>query len=146
MSSLTWEELCGFRETPPTTQLVRSEHVQREYEAYKAALSGKRSVAEDIAQRLWVHRSMSHFESVNAVIAVNNFPYHCERDIRHLVIWMENENEFQQLLFELERKVDPNSFIIFSNHRWNKSVLDLPHYHLFLKDSGLAEALSPVLL
>ena len=146
MPPLTWLELCGFRECPPTVQLTREPKVQLAYEAYKASLHG--SVGEDIVSRLAKLKEQDYGNHINLAkecfVARNNFPYWCETDIRHLVVWAKEERQFHEIDSALGNLLGEDNFVLFSNFEWNKSVSDVPHFHLFLKDPNIASMLAVV--
>ena len=147
MQALSWNALCRFRLAPPRDKLVRSPEVQHDYDHYKSQNCGEMAVG--IAERLSKLRGCSAnlFPAApNTVVAVNNFPYWCEGNIRHLVVWAESENHFTYIRQVLESTLGAENLVLFCNLENNKSIQELPHLHLFVKNSELAAKLSPVLL
>ncbi|EGC33953.1 hypothetical protein DICPUDRAFT_80304 [Dictyostelium purpureum] len=74
------------------------------------------------------------------VIRPNDFPYHCDADISHWVLWclkpltFEEAKEFISKIFKREYANDNDGFIFFVNPEHLQSIKDIFHYHVFIRN------------
>jgi hypothetical protein len=67
----------------------------------------------------------------------NDYPYDVSEDINHYVFWYKNIYSLEDALkIALSYfKKTHNEIIVFVNDITNKSVLDINHYHIFVKNT-----------
>ena len=70
------------------------------------------------------------------IIMPNNYPYHFEDDIKHLVFWYKGNicmNEAYHLVLNHNlHDYSRNNLILFCNEQYLKSIPEINHYHLLL--------------
>ena len=66
----------------------------------------------------------------------NDYPYDLSEDIKHYVFWCKETYSLEDVLkiALLYFKKTSNEIIVFVNDITNKSVLDINHYHIFVKN------------
>ena len=66
----------------------------------------------------------------------NDYPYDLSEDINHYVFWCKETYSLEDVLkiALLYFKKTSNEIIVFVNDITNKSVLDINHYHIFVKN------------
>ena len=81
--------------------------------------------------------SNKYLKNKKYYLVKNTFPYHLEKNILHLVLWINDLNitDIKQLIKkELEIKYKKEySFLFFENPKHLRSINDIKHFHVFVK-------------
>ena len=129
---ISWKYLSQFNETkPPQETLFRTKEIHDKYESFRESLTVP--VAEYLQMTLFGNQ-----DSCDYNYRLNDFPYNTEETITHYILWI-NPKSYQKTSREVKSiirgkvKVKNMNVIYFMNVPKNRSVMDIPHYHIFTK-------------
>jgi hypothetical protein len=132
MSGLSWNEIKKFHLTPPKHIIPRKKSVQALYRIREKDISNE--------EKLLCTRLFPNNEPYN--ICLNEFPYHLEDGIEHLVLWLNptiyNEDSDVDDIFKSEIK--NRESVYFKNIKEIRSIKGIPHYHIFVKNTPINSA------
>ena len=81
--------------------------------------------------------SNKYLKNKKYYLVKNTFPYHLEKNILHLVLWINDFKitDIKQLIKkELEKKYKKvYEFLFFENPKHLRSINDIKHFHIFVK-------------
>lgn len=115
---MDWNYIKRFHLNPPIEQLYRRQDVQSDYDKYKLS-------ENDLKAKLFKRGEIW-------VMTKNKFPYDFIDDTQHYVIWFRQKINYKLIKFLLR---DYDDVVYFENHQNNKSILSIPHVHIFLKSN-----------
>lgn len=126
----TWDFLRSLNTTKPLDiVLKRTSKSQEEYEIHKKTINI--DINDYLKQKLF--GSGDRHQIFN--ITENSFPYNCEPNIKHMLLWI-NPNmspSKEEIDIYIKKKYSNNEIIYFENADKNKSVPGIKHFHLFIK-------------
>lgn len=130
---LTWSYLQKFNCTnPPNEVLPRTKEIQRNYDSFCKFLKEKNiKVSDHIIKTL-------DLTNKKIVFTDNTFPYNCEPNVVHKLLWIYKESiEIDNVQQIIEKKILELfnlklEFIFYENKTCNKSIKDITHYHVFV--------------
>lgn len=131
---ITWLELQKFSfENPPKFQLKRSTQVQKDYDIYISTIkSNNNDINKIITQKYFSNNK-------NYVFVPNLFPYDIEDGIKHYLIWfnpiLNNIIDKKYIEDILISNLGNKKYIYFINFATNKSVKNVEHCQVFLKEN-----------
>lgn len=139
---MEWDYIKQFHLNPPPTAvyLPRNKEVEVRYQQHKKEF---KSIKDYILN--------THFDSNSIdqgwVIVDNEFPYDCQSNIRHFLIWIYPGKELsdQQIIGIIQEYMNNNGhseYAYFRNVPAIRSVLEIDHFHIFVK---LADKFAPLL-
>ena len=144
-NKMSWEFLRQFDyNNPPRICLGRSCEVMEKYEIHKAELS-----REQIDINTYIDRKYFMGNNKKFIIDNNIFPYYCEDNVKHYVMWINlnigvdnslGENYHQELrnyicknLFNGDESEMTDNCIYFQNIPEQRSVKCIPHLQIFVR-------------
>jgi len=134
---MQWNNLKKFHLYNSSYAFERTDEVNKNYSEYKSRLSKEGvSVADDIKSR---------FIKERIVVRKNDFPYNLSFEITHLVAWTFEDVLLEEVIEELKKlgMIEIEDFIAFQNSPDLRTVQDIKHYHIFVKnDIHLMKAIS----
>jgi len=104
-------------------------------------LPRKKEIAEKYMNDLTKEQKLNHIKQIlttnDYYLIPNDYPYDTSSDITHYVFWYKNAYSLEDaLMISLSYfNKTSNDIIIFVNDITNKSVLDINHYHIFVKNT-----------
>lgn len=110
---------------PPPNLLSRKSPIQEQYDKFRQLYP---NFSTQLRQRLFTN------ESTFVTVTYNDFPYDLDSNIIHLVVWYRLDNFNELCLIDILEQLGVDDYIIFTNPPEGKSVKDIEHTHLFLKN------------
>lgn len=148
---LSWEDLIKYDNNPPDGALPRQESVKRRYGGYLGALKARgTNIEEDIMGRILKNHTEQRF-----IITKNDFPYYVDKNVSHMVLWVnplfasptdsaeETEKMARDFIMALISHEYTNDGIpvkvysMFENNPKNRSVTNVRHFQLFIKNKNI---------
>ena len=143
--SLSWEELIQYNKNPPRVALIRKPEIEEKYNIHKINISKSNLKVDD-------YISSKYFSEINeskmCYFVENTFPYYCDENIQHYLIWFNpkynnllpdtlNSSKFDNLVKkEVNKNIEyENQYIYFENYNELKSVRSIRHIHIFIKSN-----------
>jgi hypothetical protein len=141
---LTWMELQKYDKSPPKVGMTRTVEMETKYEEHKKNI-------HQTFQKIDEYINTKYFSDGNKnkifVFVANTFPYNCEANIEHYLIWVNpkfnmffpdtlNYSKFDPMVKkEVHDKFgkNANEIIFFENIMELKSVKTIRHLHIFIK-------------
>lgn len=121
-----WSDLRKYHlNAPPPHLLSRKSAIQQLYDQQRLVTPNYSAL---LKQRLFPQ------ESTDVVVTTNDFPYDLEDNITHLVVWYRSNNFDELRLIQILEELGIKDYIIFTNTLAGKSIKDIDHTHLFLRD------------
>ena len=106
--------------------IVRSQTTTEQYQEFKKKKQNMPDFKRSIIQ-----------QDTLFYLRKNDFPYFLETGIEHYVLWMKPGYHFtpSQIHYYLSQHIDSNhSFTFFENCTRVKSIKEIPHVHVFIKN------------
>jgi hypothetical protein len=124
---ITWNYLSQFNEmNPPQETLYRKKEIQDKYETFRDSL--------DIPIADYLHSTLfSDQDSRDYHFRLNDFPYNTDETITHYILWINPTSKSLPVKSIIQSKVKVKKYIYFMNIPKNRSVMEIPHYHIFAK-------------
>ena len=136
MVMFPWEKLLTHHRNPPDMPIFRNEKVQKEYDEFKKFIvENNIDINEYIYKKFLGELKMNFIE--------NTFPYDVEDNCKHFVIWFDTKyyanlklKEDEEIIIDkiVRNKFKDNQYVYFENVSNNKSVPDIKHFHVFIKN------------
>ena len=136
MVMFPWARLLTLHCNPPTDKITRKDTIQFEYNKFiKYIKDNKININE------YIYKKYLNGKNVN--FTENSFPYDIDDNCHHYIIWFDNEyfkNVTQNININsiindiVRNKFKDNEYIYFENLANNKSVVNIKHFHVFIKD------------
>ena len=131
-NSMSWDIVKRFHMNPPTVQLPREESVINRYRENISIIKMTYTIPEYLMEKL--------FSTGNKIVlAVNDYPYFTTSNVLHYLLWIhpnmhiEDSNINELICTKIPSSLDYQEFIYFENLGNNKSILDIRHFHVFIK-------------
>jgi len=122
---ISWNYLSQFNEkNPPQETLYRKKEVQDKYETFRDSL--------DIPMVDYLHSTLFQ-ESRDYNFRLNDFPYNTDETIIHYILWINPKSKSLPVKSIIQLKLKVKKFVYFMNVPKNRSVMEIPHYHIFTK-------------
>lgn len=146
-SKLSWDFLKQFNfSNPPTICLGRSSRIMEKYKAHKKELD-----RDKIDINNYINSKYFSEENTKYYIDKNQFPYYCDDNIEHYVMWINFKSkdgknfkkEYQpgfrkyickEMFDEDVEKMDANC-IYFQNFTSLQSIKGVPHLQIFIRNN-----------
>lgn len=140
---LSWKEVIQYNKNPPRVALARKPEIDEKYETHKAHIS-KNNIKIDE----YINSKYFSGDNENKIcyFVENSFPYNCDTNIQHYLIWFNpkfnnmlpetlNSSKFDNLVKkEVNKNIGfENQYIYFENINELKSVRSIRHIHIFIK-------------
>ena len=141
---LTWMGIKKYDKNPPKVGLTRTVDMEAKYEDHKTNIA-------QMSQKIDEYINTKYFSNENenkiCVFVANSFPYNCESNIKHYLIWVNpkfnmffpdtlNCSKFDPMVKkEVHETFGKNNseYIFFENIMELKSVKTIRHLHIFIK-------------
>lgn len=144
---LSWNYLKKYHINPPTIIFPREDDVSEKYKIFKKKLNNKNLSTKDYIQNNYFKKNE------NFIFIKNNFPYALESNILHFVLWFHtkftnnlsnifpNDLNKQEVLIkkcikESFKEFDNYEYIFFENNLNCRSILDIRHVQVFMKNKN----------
>jgi len=118
---MDWNYISQFHKNPPNIRLYREETIQHKYD--------KNRQSSDYSIGLFNRIFDSNQETV---LTINEYPYHFIDNTQHYIYWTQGTIDYNKL--EEELKDLGKEYIYFENLKGNKSIKNINHVHVFIKD------------
>lgn len=132
VQSMNWETVKQFHLNPPTVQLPREDSVVERYKENMSIIKKTHTIPE--------YLMIKYFSSGKKVVLTSNdYPYYTTPNIVHYLLWIHpsihiNSGSISELISDnIPLSLDYKEYIYFENHGNNKSILDIRHYHVFIR-------------
>ena len=129
---ISWDTLKQFSVVnPPNERLYRTEETEKKYTRHRENVKENYgSVAKYLIHKMFSKEACDK----RMVFIENTFPYNTEPNIKHMLVWInptysENAKEVNSFI----KENTSNPFIYFKNNKQNKTILEIEHYHVFIK-------------
>lgn len=136
MVMLSWDKLLELHKNPPNIRIMRNDNIQLEYDKFIKYIKDNNININD-----YIYRKFLNDKKVN--FTPNTFPYDIDHNCNHYIIWFDTIY-FEELLkknaqdeiinYIVRTKFINNNYIYFENLNHNKSVLNVKHFHIFIKN------------
>ena len=161
-NKLKWEDLTHFNFFYPPFKydVGRCFLVEKKYDEYKNNLDSncinindqiKKNyilgvgvdvgVDEEIIYRGVIDKIGIYTDRIRYTLAKNLFPYYCDDNIVHILLWLEEMIDYESIkniilhkLFDGNLKLMVEKCVFFRNRRELISIDNVPHIHIFIKD------------
>lgn len=161
-NKLKWEDLTRFNFFYPPFKydVGRCLSVEKKYEEYKNYLDSNSinindeikktyilglglgvSVGEEILCRGIIDKIGNDSRRIKYTLAKNSFPYYCDGNIVHILLWLEEMLDYESIkniildkLFDGNLKLMEEKCVFFRNRQELISIDNIPHIHIFIKD------------
>ena len=120
---ITWDDLLPLHLTTVTQALPRSHSVTAQYEKDKKS-------TKHIDYMIWLKQMLVTYDYV---LADNSYPYNVSDDISHKVFWFRGKISLDEAYEICKNEIPDTEMIIICNDISRKSILDIDHYHVFIK-------------
>lgn len=136
MLMFPWEKLLTHHRNPPDMPIFRNDQVQKEYDEFKKFI-----VENNIDINQYIYKKFLGELKMNFI--ENTFPYDVEDNCKHFVIWFDTKyyanlklKEDEEIIIDkiVRNKFKDNQYVYFENISNNKSVPDIKHFHVFIKN------------
>lgn len=126
---LSWGKLKLYHRQPQDGILKRSRQMEEAYIKYKNEL-------EERGIKIHEHLHNLYFKDCDFFLQKNRFPYDLEEGISHYLFWIKPPfSPSDAFLDKIIRDSFPNQDIIyFENSYQNRSVKNIKHLHIFVKE------------
>ena len=122
---MNWTTICQYHRTPPIQPLSRTDEIQSAYDLAMAKFAKDGvAISDHIVQTVFPKGKLW-------TLVPNEYPYNCAKGIRHCILWFRGEICPDSVLSDLGH----STYIYFENTPGNRSVKDLRHMHVFIKDN-----------
>ena len=129
---MEWDELLRYHRSPPVCSLGRKPEVQELYNTHLAKHKSAAGISAHIKNTILT-------PGKKWVLVPNTFPYDVASNIQHMLLWTSCDTA----------EFDPDTIIsscghteytYFENNPSNRSVKDIRHLHVFVKqnDQGIS--------
>ena len=130
---MEWDYVQRFHMNPPPSaaDLPRNKNVDIKYQEHKKQV---KSIKEHIISTYFDSESVER----GWVIVNNEFPYDLNPNIQHLLIWIYPGKDFSDesiigIIEDYMKNNGHSEYIYFRNILAIRSVLEIDHYHIFVK-------------
>jgi len=127
---ISWNYLSQFNEkNPPQETLYRKKEIQDKYETFRASLNVP--ISEYLHSTLFGNQDSRDYN-----FRLNDFPYHTEDTITHYILWINPISDQKNSLpvkSIIQLKLKVKNAVYFMNVPKNRSIMKIPHYHIFAK-------------
>ena len=124
-----WSSLLKYNNTVVSDVISRNETIKQKY----AQLTTK-DKDQFIEHVRWCLKTNDHY------ITCNNFPYDLEPGISHWIFWFSEAThtiEQAKLLCIKLFEIADSQIIVFVNDTNNKSIHEINHYHVLVKNNNV---------
>ena len=118
---MDWNYIKQFHKNPPTYSLIRHPDIQAKYELDKSEVG----FIDKLFNSLFKYNQ-------DYVIVPNDYPYYFIDDTKHYVYWSKKPINYSKLEENIEKLF--NDYIYFENSQGNRSIRDIHHVHIFVKN------------
>ena len=167
-NKLKWEYLTRFNFFYPPFKydVGRCLSIEEKYDEYKNYLNSNyinindqikrtyilglgvgvsQSVSESISNEI-IYRGIIDNKGIDRrgikyTLAKNSFPYYCDDNIVHILLWLEEMIDYESIkniildkLFDGNLKLMEKKCVFFRNREELISIDNVPHIHIFIKD------------
>ena len=168
-NKLKWEDLARFNFFYPPFKydVGRSLSVEKKYEEYKKYLDSNGinindeikktyifgigigigdgvgvgvSDGEEILCRGVIDKKEIDTGGIRYTLAKNSFPYYCDDNIVHILLWLEKMLDYETIkniildkLFDGNLKLMEEKCVFFKNRKDLISIDNVPHIHIFMR-------------
>ena len=141
---LSWKELCQYDKNPPKIALIRTKEIEQKYEVHRDYLIKNNIKIGDYINSKYFSNEK---ENNKYCFVTNTFPYACEDNIQHYLIWINpkfnasfpdslNSSKFEPIVkMEVKKIFNDSECIFFENAMEFKSVKAIRHMHIFIKSN-----------
>ena len=129
---ISWQELSKYNnDNPPTSNLGRTNDVENQYTIFKTSFVKKKISISD-----YIYTKYFSGTNKRYIIVPNHFPYKLEQNITHNLLWINPKITFNksEIIGIINRNFDTNNIIYFENITEYKSVKEIRHIHIFVKN------------
>ena len=128
---INWEQLKLHHLNPPTYKIIRNDNIQKKYNKYINSLN--KSIDNIIIDK--------YFNKDDKIFCIdkNMFPYYTENNIYHYILWINPTKKINDIeiynyinLYYCNYTIKKN-IIYFENNFKNKSIQNIRHFHIFIK-------------
>ena len=99
------------------------------------------SVRHEIICRGIIDKKGIDSKGIKYTLAKNSFPYYCDDNIVHILLWLEEMIDYESIkniildkLFDGNLKLMEEKCVFFRNREELISIDNVPHIHIFIKD------------
>lgn len=140
---MRWEDILIYHLNAPYDGLPREKKVQESYQKYLDAIGDPNEVSDHIYQKMFSDKSIFRFTKCS-------YPYYFADGTEHFLLWF---NPFLKYPLHLDLSLVhylitcnfyPSKVVFFMNDRKNRSVKDVPHYHIFVKNVDIIRPVFPI--
>ena len=122
---MNWNTICQYHRNPPVQRLYRTDETQAAYDAAMAKFA-----KDGVAISDHIEQTVFPKDKTWALVP-NDYPYNCEDGIHHCLLWFRKPICPDAVLSSLGH----STYTYFENTPANRSVKDLRHMHVFIKDN-----------
>ena len=129
---ISWETLKQFSVVnPPNVRLYRDEGIEKKYTLHRERIKENyESVAEYLIKKMFSDEACD----TRMVFIDNTFPYNTDSNIKHMLVWINPKySENIKEVYSFINENTSNPFIYFKNQTQFKTILEVEHYHVFIK-------------
>ena len=97
-------------------------------------------ICRSVFFRDWDRNINNNLKSVRYSIAKNTFPYYCQNNIVHILLWLEEMLDYKSIkkiildkLFDGDEKIMSEKCVFYRNRKELISIDNIPHIHIFIK-------------
>lgn len=123
---MNWNTISQYHCNPPLQGLYRTDETQAAYDAAMAKF-----LRDGVAISEHIEQTMFPKGQIWALVP-NDYPYNCEKGIRHCLLWFRQDICPDTILSGLGH----STYTYFENIPANRSIKDLRHMHVFIKDNA----------
>jgi hypothetical protein len=137
----TWDILSKLNTTGPVDiVLKRTPRSQQRYETHKKTIN--MDINDYLKKKIFGNHKNNTY-----VLTENTFPYNCESDIKHMILWINPDANpsLKEIDSFIKKKYANQKVIYFENVDKNKSVSGIKHFQLFIKCDYKKEEPAPSL-
>ena len=129
---MEWDELLRYHQSPPVCSLGRKPEVQALYDAHRAKHKSATGISEHIRKTILTPGKAW-------ALVPNTFPYNVASNIEHMLLWTSGTTPCSDPDAIL-RSCGLTEYTYFENSPCNRSVKDIRHLHVFVKqnDQGIS--------
>ena len=132
VQSMNWDTVKKFHLNPPKIQLPREDSVIQRYKENMSIIKMTHTIPEYIMEK--------YFSTGKKVIlTANDYPYFTTSNVVHYLLWIhpsvvvDNGSIKELIIDKMPLSLDCQEFIYFENDSHNKSILDIRHFHVFIR-------------
>jgi hypothetical protein len=129
---MEWDELLRFHKSPPKCSFGRKHEVQALYDTHLVKHKSSAGISQHIRNTVLPH-------GTDWALVPNTFPYDVASNIEHMLLWT-SDSTTCSTPDAILRSCGLKEYIYFENNPCNRSVKDIHHLHVFVKqnDQGIS--------